>query len=104
MNYFVGGCAPTPPSKPRFLQAFISSVVGNLSLLARRINGGKKLVTKTIDFFFMKKMMDFNLLTIGFSKESNKIEQLFIYFSSEMHKSQGGIERNKSKMAVVDRC
>ena len=61
-------------------------------------------MTKTIEFTFIIKMLDFNLLTIGFSKESNKMEQLFIYFSSEMHKSQGGIERNKSKLAVVDRC
>ena len=62
MNYF-------QPPKPRFLQAFISSVVGNLSLLAPGIDGGKKLVTKTIEFTFIIKMMDFNLLTIGFSKE-----------------------------------
>ena len=61
-------------------------------------------MTKTIESTFIIKIMDFNLLTIGFSKESSKIEQLFIYFSSEMHKSEGGIERNKSKMEVVDRC
>ena len=61
-------------------------------------------MTKTIEFTFFIKMMDFNLLTIGFSKDSNNFEQLFIYFSSEMHKFQGGIERNKSKMAVVNRC
>ena len=80
MNHFVGGCAPTPPSKPRFLQAFISSVVGNLSLLARRIKGGKKIVTKTIEFTFIIKMMDFNLLTIGFQKNRTKTNSyLFIF-------------------------
>ena len=41
--------------------------------------GGKKLVTKTIEFTFIIKMMDFNLLMIGFSKESNKIEQFEIF-------------------------
>ena len=80
MNYFVGGCVPTPSSKPRFLQAFVSSVVGNLSLLARHINGGKKLVTKTIEFTFIIKIMDFNLLTIGFQKNRTKSNSyLFIF-------------------------
>ena len=36
-------------------------------------------MTKTIEFTFIIKMMDFNLLMIGFSKESNKIEQFEIF-------------------------
>ena len=59
-------------------------------------------MTKTIEFTFIIKMMDFNLLTIGFQKNRTKSNSyLFIYFSSEM---LNRIERNKSKMAVVDRC
>ena len=36
-------------------------------------------MTKTIEFTFIIKTMDFNLLTIGFSKESDKIEQFKIF-------------------------
>ena len=58
-------------------------------------------MTKTIEFTFIIKMMDFNLLTIGFQKNRTKSNSYLFYFSSEM---LNRIERNKSKMAVVDRC
>ena len=75
MNFLLGAAPPNTP-QPRFLQAFISSVVVNLSLLAGRINGWKKLMTKTIEFTFIIKMMDFNLMTIVFQKNRTKSNSL----------------------------